>query len=141
MLKTNYLVRIIVLNSFNLDTKIEAFHDGIKELQNNRSLESFFEVMESYDQIKVTVLEVVKMVSDLLYESKKGKVLKTIDEDLTIIHKRNEKLEEESKEESKEEVKGELKEEINEKQKVKLDFLKQPSIFDKKINIMVVTIF
>ena len=74
------------------------------------------------------------MVSDLLYENKKGKVLKTIDEDLTIIPKRTEKLEEESKEElkeeSKEEVKGELKEEINEEQKVKLDFLKQPAIFD-----------
>ena len=79
---------------------------------------------ESYDKIKVTVSEVFKMIEGLLHESKVDKLAKTIDEDLTIIHKKNEKFEEESKEETK----GEPKEE----QKEKKDFLKPPDIFNKK---------
>ena len=93
--------------------------------------------MESYDQIKVTVLQVFKMISNLLHESKNGKLDKIIDEELTIIHKRSEKLEEESKEETKEELKEEIKEEIKEEQKEKKDFFKQSNMFDKKVNIMV----
>ena len=69
-------------------------------------------MIESYDQIKVTVLEVIKMISDYLHESKDVKLDKRIDEDLTIIHKKTEKLEEESKEEK--------------------DLLKSPDVFDKK---------
>ena len=57
---------------------------------------------------------------------------KTVDEDLTIIHKKDEKFEEESKEETK----GEPKEKIKEKQKEKKVFLKKPDIFNKEIRIV-----
>ena len=88
--------------------------------------------MESYDQIKLTIYEVFKTIEGLLYENKIGKLAKTIDEDLTIIHKKDEKLQEESKEETK----GEPTEEIKEEQKEKKDFLKQQDIFDKEIRII-----
>ena len=73
------------------------------------------------------------MISNLVHRRQTDKLLKRIDEDLTIVHKKDEKFEEESKEETK----GEPKEEIKEEQKEKKDFLKKPDIFDKKINIMV----
>ena len=88
---------------------------------------------DSYDQIKVTVSEVFKMIEGLLHKSKMDKLDKTIDEDLTITYLKDKKLEEESKEETK----GEPKEEIKEEQKEKKDFLKPSYIFDKKINITV----
>ena len=87
---------------------------------------------ESYDKIKVTVSEVFRMIEVHLLESKVDKLAKTIDEDLTIIHKKDEKFEEESKEETK----GEPKEEKKEEQKEKKDFLKPPDIFDKEIRII-----
>ena len=87
---------------------------------------------EAYDEIKVNVYEVCKMIEGLLQESKIDKLAKTIDEDLTIIHKKDEKFEEESKEETK----GEPKEEIKEEQKEKKDFLNPPDIFNKKIRII-----
>ena len=83
---------------------------------------------ESYDQIRPTVFEVLKTISNLLQESKIDKLGKTIDEDLAIIFKKNEKFEEESK--------GEPKEEIKEEHKEKKDLLKKPDIFDKKIRII-----
>ena len=86
---------------------------------------------ESYDQIRPTVFEVLKTISNLLQESKIDKLGKTIDEDLIITFQKDEKLEEESKGEPKEEIKEEIKEE----QKEKKDFLKQPDIFDKEIRI------
>ena len=141
MLKTNYLVLNIRLNSYNLDTKIEAFHDCIKKLQKSRSLKFYFEVKESYDKIIVSVSEVFKMISNILHESKIDKLIKRIDEDLEIIHKKDGKVEEESKVDSKEKIKEELTEEINrepkEEIKEKNDFLKLPDIFGKKISIMV----
>ena len=83
---------------------------------------------ESYDNIKVTVSGVSKLIEGLLFESKIDKLAKTVDEDLTIIHKKDEKFEEETK--------GESKEEIKEKQKEKKVLLKKPDIFDKKIRII-----
>ena len=47
---------------------------------------------ESYDKIKDTVSEVFKMIEGLLHESKVDKLAKTIDEDLTIIHKKEWKV-------------------------------------------------
>ena len=88
--------------------------------------------MESYDQIKLTIYEVFKTIEGLLHENKINKLAKTIDEDLTIIHKKDEKLQEESKEETK----GEPTEEIKEEQKKKKDFLKHQDIFDKEIRII-----
>ena len=88
---------------------------------------------ESYDQIKVTVSEVFKMIEGLLHKSKMEKLAKTIDEDLSITYQKDEKLGEESKEETK----GEPREEIKEEQKEKKDFLKPPYIFNKKINIAI----
>ena len=88
---------------------------------------------ESYDKIKVNVSEIFKMIEGLLQESKIDKLAKIIEEDLTIIHKKDDKFEEESKEE----LKGEPKEEIKEERKEKKDFLKPPDIFNKKIRIIV----
>ena len=79
---------------------------------------------EAYDETKVNVYEVCKTIEGLLQESKIDKLAKTIDEDLTIIHKKNEKFEKESK--------GKPKEEIKEKK----DFLKLPDIFNDKIRII-----
>ena len=53
---------------------------------------------------------------------------KTVDEDLAIIIKKNEKFEEETK--------GEPKNKIKKEQKKKKDFLKPPDIFDKEIRII-----
>ena len=89
--------------------------------------------MESYDQIKLTIFEVLKTISDLLQESKIDKLAKSIIENLTITFQKDEKLEEESKEETK----GEPKKKIKVEQKKKKDFLKSLDIFDKEINIMV----
>ena len=89
--------------------------------------------MESYDQIKFTIFEVFKTIEGLLHENKIDKLAKTINEDLTVILKKDEKLQEESKEETK----GEPKEEIKEKQREKKIFLKKPDIFDKEIRIIV----
>ena len=88
---------------------------------------------ESYDKVKLTVSEVLKTISYLLQERKIDKLYKRIDEDLTIIYKKDEKFEEESKEETK----GDQKEEVKQKKRRKKDFLKPPDIFGKKINIMV----
>ena len=88
---------------------------------------------ESYDKIKVNISEVFKTIEGLLQESKIDKFAKIIDDDLTIIHKKDEKYEEESKEETK----REQTEEIKEEQKEKKDFLKPPDIFNKKIRIIV----
>ena len=90
-------------------------------------------MVESYDQLKLTISEVFKTIEGLLHENKIEKLAKTIDEDLTAIHKKDKKLQEESKEETK----GEPKEEIKEKQKEKKIFLKKPDIFDKEIRIIV----
>ena len=124
-----------VLNNIkqSLDTKIDAFHDRIKKLQKNKSLEYFFEVMESYDEIKLTIFEILKTISDLLHENKIDKLDKSIDEDLTITFQKDEKLKKESKKVTMEEPKEEIKEE----QKKKKDFLNSLDIFDKEINIMV----
>ena len=84
---------------------------------------------ESYDKIKDNVSEVFKMIEGLLQESKIDKLAKIIEEDLTIIHKKDDKFEEESK--------GEPKEEIKEERKEKKDFFKPPDIFNKKIRIIV----
>ena len=127
-----YLVLNIWLTPCNLDTKIKAFHDCIQRLQKSRSLKFYSDVKESYDNIKVTVSGVFKLIEGLLLESKIDKLAKTVDEDLTIIHKKDEKFEEESKEETK----GEPKEEIKEKQKEKKVFLKKPDIFNKEIRIV-----
>ena len=89
-------------------------------------------MIESYDQIKLTISEVFKTIESLLHENKIDKLAKTIDEDLTIIHKKDEKL----KEESKEETKGEPTEEIKEEQREKKDFFKQQDIFDREIRII-----
>ena len=82
---------------------------------------------ESYDEIKDTVSEVLKMISYLFQERKIDKLYKIVDEDLTIIYKKDEKF--------KEETKGDQKEEV--KQKKKKDLLKPQDIFDKEIKIMV----
>ena len=100
----------------------------MKRLQKDRSLKFYFEVKESYDKIKVTVSEVFKLIEGLLLENKIDKLAKTIDEDLTIIHKKDEMFEKETK--------GEPKEEIKEKQKEKKVLLKKPDIFDKEIRII-----
>ena len=87
---------------------------------------------ESYDQIRPTVFEVLKTISNLLQESKIDKLGKTIDEDLTIIIKKDENFEEELIDEHKQDPKEEIKEE----QKERKDFLKPPDIFNKKIRII-----
>ena len=69
------------------------------------------------------------MISDLLHELKTDSLFKIINEDLGIIHRKNEEFEEERKEEPKEEIK--------EEQKEKKVFFKPQDIFDKKVNIMV----
>ena len=83
---------------------------------------------ESYDQIRPTVFEVLRTISNLLQESKIDRLAKTIDEDLTIIIKKNEKFEEETK--------GEPIKKIKKEQKKKKEFLKPPDIFNKKIRII-----
>ena len=65
------------------------------------------------------------MISNLFQERKIDKLYKKVDEDLTIIYKKDEKFKEETKGDQKEEVKQEK------------DFLKPSDIFDKEINIMV----
>ena len=89
--------------------------------------------MESYDEIKLTIFEILKTISDLLHENKIDKLDKSIDEDLTITFQKDEKLKKESKKVTMEEPKEEIKEE----QKKKKDFLNSLDIFDKEINIMV----
>ena len=84
--------------------------------------------MESYDQIKLSVFEALKTISNLLQDCKIDKLAKTIDEDLTITYQKDEKFEEETK--------GELKKKIKKEQKKMKDFLKLLDIFDKEIRII-----
>ena len=93
-----------------MDSKIDVFHDRIEKLQKDKNLESFFEVKESYDQIKLTVFEILKTIEVLLQESKIEKLSKTIYEDLSITYQKNEKFEEETKGEPKQKIKKEKKE-------------------------------